>query len=73
MSSTFVDAIGFALFKNIFWSSSFEHDGSYLPFPKKVLLNREIFIVTLSTGPVIDWAFYKSVSQGELYSTRKTV
>ena len=52
MSSTFVDAIGLALFKNIFWSSSFEHDGSYLPFPKKVLLNREIFIVTLSTGPV---------------------
>ena len=39
-------------FKDVFWSSSFEHDIPYLSFPKKVLPNREIFIVTLSTGPV---------------------
>jgi hypothetical protein len=111
VSSMFVNAVGIAPFKDVFWSTSLQPGSGYLPFPEEVLPEREILVATLSTGPVgpgdgikytnvtrimkccrpdglilkpdqpltmintlvSDWAYYNSVSQGELYSTYTTM
>ncbi|CAF1238587.1 unnamed protein product [Adineta ricciae] len=52
ISSMFLDAIGLAPFKDVFWSTSIQPDAPYKSNPKEVLPEREAFIATLSTGPV---------------------
>ncbi|CAF4210806.1 unnamed protein product, partial [Rotaria sordida] len=52
ISSMFVDAIGLAPFKDVFWSTSLQPGSPYKPNAKEVLPEREILIATLSTGPV---------------------
>jgi hypothetical protein len=52
ISSMFADAIGLALFKDVFWSTSTQPGHSYGPKTQEVLPEREILIATLSTGPV---------------------
>ncbi|CAF1399023.1 unnamed protein product [Adineta ricciae] len=52
ISSMFLDAIGIAPFKDVFWSTSVQPDAPYKSNPKEVLPEREALIATLSTGPV---------------------
>ncbi|CAF3945609.1 unnamed protein product [Rotaria sordida] len=52
ISSMFVDALGLAPFKDVFWSTSLQPDAPYDPSPMEILPEREILIATLSTGPV---------------------
>jgi hypothetical protein len=48
----FADAIDIAPFKDVLWSRSVQNGSTYGPSDMEVLLDREILIATLSTGPV---------------------
>jgi hypothetical protein len=52
ISSMFADAIDIAPFKDVLWSRSVQNGSTYGPSDMEVLLDREILIATLSTGPV---------------------
>ncbi|CAF1248650.1 unnamed protein product [Adineta steineri] len=52
ISSMFLDALGIAPFKDVFWSTSVQPGAPYGFSPREVLPEREILIATLSTGPV---------------------
>ena len=48
----FVDAIGLAPLKDVFWSTQVQSGANYTSSPTEVFLDREIFMAILSTGPV---------------------
>lgn len=52
ISNMFVDAIGLAPFKDVFWSTSLQPGSPYKSNAREVLPDREILVATLSTGPV---------------------
>lgn len=51
-TSLFLDALGIAPFKDVFWSTSEQPGSPYGSTAKEVLPDREVLIATLSTGPV---------------------
>ena len=53
ISSMFVNALGMAPFKDVFWSNEIEPGSPYKSTAKEPLPDREILIATLSTGPVV--------------------
>jgi hypothetical protein len=52
ISSMFVEALGIAPFKDVFWSTSIQPGSPYGNSSREVLPEREILVATLSTGPV---------------------